>query len=111
MPTGYASAPVLKIDWYMVTASPSCMWAARIGALTDADPETLAAWAADTAVAAAEATPVNGRLDQVSIDLSAEDDGLAAGDLVAIVLFRDVSGDTGATDAYFLGAVLEYTTT
>ena len=115
MPANYASAPVLKIDWYAAATSGDVVWCAELSAITESDAATPENKTGDT-VNAVDDT-VDGttlELNQCSITLT-NADSVAAGDLVMLVLYRDPENASGNTDtlvgdAYLLGALLEYTT-
>jgi hypothetical protein len=112
MPTDYASAPILKIQWTANATSGSVVWSTQLGAVTPSDVDTplehvlAAASSATTATNATEAR----RLNESSITL-ANLDSVAAGDLVFLTIWRDSANasDTCTVDAELVGASLEYT--
>lgn len=114
-PTDYASGGTVKVPWVAAATSATAVrWAARLGAVTPADADTPVehAAAAATAVTSNTNTVEAGRLTEATIALGALD-GLAAGDMVSLCLFRDAADalDTLAVDAdLWEMAVLEYTT-
>lgn len=116
IPGNYASAPVLKVDWYAAATSGDVVWCCEVSAITESDAATLENKTGDT-VNAVDDT-VDGttlELNQASITLT-NADSLAVNDLVLLVFYRDPEDASGNTDtltgdAYFVGASLEYTTT
>lgn len=115
MPSDYASGGAVKLLWMTNTASGnSVVWGTRIGAITPADADTPvehAEAAASTTTTAGNATEAR-RLIETAITL-ANLDSVAAGDLVALLVYRDADNgsDTLAADAELIAVVLEYTTT
>jgi hypothetical protein len=112
MPADYASAPVLKVQFKMVSATTgNVVWEGRLMAVTpgdsqDVDADGFAASNTDT-----EAVPgTAGHLDEASITLT-NADSVAAGDFVVIYLARlgADGSDTATGDAEMLVAALEYT--
>lgn len=115
MPTDYASAPILKLQWMAnTTSAQSVVWSTQLGAITAGDADTPVEHAA--AAASSTTTGVNTtearRLNETSITL-ANLDSAAAGDLIFITIYRDSAdgSDTCTVDAELIGAALEYTTT
>ena len=111
MPQDYVSAPVLKVQFKMTSAtSGNVIWVCQVmavtpGDATDVDAETFAA-----ANSVTEAVPATaGYLDEASITLT-NADSVAAGDRVTLLLFRDADNvsDNAAGDAEFVGADLRY---
>jgi hypothetical protein len=114
MPTDYASGGTVKIQWMANATANSCVWNARIGAVTPSDADTPvehAEAAASTTTTATNATEAR-RLNETSIALG-NLDSLAAGDLVFLLIHRDADNgsDTLTVDAELIAASLEYTTT
>lgn len=115
MPADYASGGTIKILWYSndTGASETCVWGARLGAVTPADADTPIEHA--EAAATTTSTDVNtteaNRLIETSITL-ANLDSVAAGDLVFIVIYRDADNgsDDLTSDALLVTASFEYTT-
>lgn len=114
MPAAYASGGTVKLAWMTNTASSnSVVWGARLSALTPADADTPvehASAAASTTTTAGNATEAR-RLIETSIVLS-DLDSVAAGDFVALLIYRDADNgsDTLAADAELVAATLEITT-
>ena len=112
-PGNYASAPALKLDWYGAAIANEVRWAVEVSAITASDAATPEDKTGDTVNEVddtADGTTLE--LNQASITLT-NADSLAAGDLVMLVLYRNAEhgNDDFVGDAYFLGGVLEYTTT
>jgi hypothetical protein len=115
MPTDYASAPILKIQWMANTLSAqSVVWSAQLGAITVGDTDTVLEHASAAASSATQSvnTSEARRLSEASITL-ANLDSVAAGDLVFLTIWRDSAdaSDTCTVDAELVGAALEYTST
>lgn len=116
MPGDYASGGTVKLLWMSndVGAGESCVWGARLGAVTPADADTPVEHAA--AAASTTTTDVNTtearRLIETSIAL-ANLDSVAAGDLVTLLVYRDAdnAADDLSSDAELVAASFEYTTT
>lgn len=116
MPSDYASGGTVKILWMTndVGAGESCVWAARLSAVSPADADTPVEHAA--AAASTVTTDVNTtearRLIESSITL-ANLDGAAAGDLVNLLVYRDADNgaDDLSSDAELISVGFEYTTT
>lgn len=115
MPGNYASAPVLKIDWYAAATSGDVVWCAELSAISESDAATPENKTGDSINAVDDTVDgTTKELNQCSISIS-NADSVAAGDLVMLVLYRDAEDASGNTDtlsgdAYLLGALLEYTT-
>lgn len=116
MPANWASGGTVKIQWQAnATTSTTVRWGVRIGAVTPADADTPNEHATTTATTGASSTNTTeaNRLVECSIDCSANLDGLATGDLVFVVIYRDADGTSGtddlAVDASLIAAALEYT--
>jgi len=113
MPARYAAAGAitLNISWMANAVANSCVWACRLGAITAGDVDTPVEHASATAQSTTTATDTNEarRLNLTSISIT-NLDGVAAGDLVTLVLYRDAANgsDTLAVDAELIGAVLEF---
>lgn len=112
LPTGFASAPVLKIQHKATTATTgNAGFDAAIMAVTPGDSADVDTPSFDTDnVGAANATPgTAGFLDETSIALS-NADSMAAGDLVSIRLNRNTAIASNLTGDIEVPAVsLEYT--
>lgn len=114
MPQNYASGPIVRLQWMANATSGSVVWGSQIGATTPADADTPlehALGAATTATTAANTTEAR-RLVETTITL-ANLDGLAAGDLAYLLVYRDANNgsDTCTVDAELVGCSLDYTTT
>jgi hypothetical protein len=115
VPADYASGGDVKLLWMVNSASANnVVWGARIAIITPADADTPvehAAAAASTTTTAGNATEAR-RLIETSITL-ANLDSIAAGDLAALIVYRDADNgsDTLAADAELLNVALTYTTT
>lgn len=113
MPADYASAPVLKVQYKMASATTGdVVWAGSIAAVTDGDSTDVDAKVFATANTATVTVPgTAGYLDEASITMT-NADSLAAGDFVVIRIARQgaAGGDTATGDAEFVGAALVYTT-
>ncbi|HEY6731907.1 MAG TPA: hypothetical protein VI039_12905 [Solirubrobacterales bacterium] len=113
LPADYGSAPVVRLLWMTndTGAGESVVWAARIGAITPADANTPLEHA--LAAASTVTTDVNTtearRLIESTITL-ANLDGVAAGDLVELLVYRDADNgsDDLTSDAELLSVALEY---
>lgn len=113
MPENYASAPVLKLQYSMASATTgtveldASLWAATTG--EDVDTESY-----DTVNVGTETVPGTAGLSgEISVTLT-NADSLAAGDLVALLVTRDatdVTNDTATGDLELRAVSLEYTTT
>lgn len=113
MPADYSSAPVVKVQYKMVSATTGgVVFEARIAAVTDGDAQDVDAKgfaAANTGTATVPGTA--GHLDEVSITMT-NADSLAAGDFVVLYLNRDPAdvSDTATGDAEVIAVALTYTT-
>lgn len=115
VPSDYASGGVVELLWESndTGATESAVWGARIGAVTPADADTPVEHAA--AAASTTTTDINTtearRLISTSITL-ANLDGLAAGDLAQLIVYRDAdnASDDLTSDATLWGAAFTYTT-
>lgn len=113
VPSRYvAGGPVtLTLLWQANATSGSAVWAARVGAVTagDADTVTEHALAAASSTTTATNTTEARRLNLTSIAL-ANLDNLNPGDLLTLVIYRDAAagGDTLTVDAELVSAILEY---
>ncbi len=116
MPVNYASAPVIKLQYKMASAtSGNVKLECAIAAVSDGDAQDVDANAfATTNSSAATAVPGTvGHMDEISITLT-NDDGLAAGDFIIVLINRDpedTGNDTATGDLELIAASLEYTTT
>lgn len=114
LPQNYSSAPVLKVQYAMVTAtSGNIILNADIMAISDGDSADSDSASFDTVNASATtAVPATaGYLDEISITLT-NADSMVANDLVHIRLTRDAdnASDTASGDCEVLAVSLEYTT-
>lgn len=116
VPENYASGGTVEIKWMANATSGTCRWGVKIGAVTPADADTPREHATATATTAGTATDATEayRLNETSIDCSSNLDGIAAGDLVSVLIYRDADGTSGtddlAVDAQLVGATFLYTT-
>ncbi|UBU10029.1 hypothetical protein [Nonomuraea gerenzanensis] len=115
MPADYASAPVLKVQYKMASAtSGNVVVEARVAAVSDGDATDVDAKGFGTAnTSAATAVPATaGHLDEISLTLT-NADSLAAGDFVVLYLARDAANasDTATGDMEVVGVAVTYTTT
>lgn len=116
MPVNFSSAPVAKLQYKMASAtSGNVKLECAIAAVTDADAQDVDANAfATTNSSSATAVPATaGFIDEISITLS-NDDGLAAGDFIIVLINRDpedTTNDTASGDLELIAASLEYTST
>lgn len=114
MPADYASAPVLKVQYKMTSAtSGNVIIEGRVAAVSDGDSTDIDAKAFGTAnTSSATAVPATaGFLDEISLTLT-NADSLAAGDYVVLYLARDAANgsDTATGDMEVIAASLQYTT-
>jgi hypothetical protein len=113
MPADYASAPVLRAQYKMASATTgNVVVEGRLAAVSDGDATSIAAKAFGSANAsAATAVPgTAGHMDEISITLT-NADSVAAGDLVVVYVARDTgASDTATGDLHLLAASLQYTT-
>ena len=115
MPADYASGPVLKVQFKMVSATTGnvvilCRVAAVTpGDATDVDAKTFAS--ANTSAATAVPSTTAGKLGEISLTL-ANNDSLAANDFAMVRLARlgSDAGDTATGDMEVVAVTLEYTT-
>lgn len=100
MPPDYSSAPLLKIQFKMASAtSGSVRWEGRIAATTPGDATDVDAKALATTNSTGDTVAgTAGHMKESSITLT-NADSLAAGDLVTVMLRRDADGTTGTDDA------------
>lgn len=116
MPVDYASSPVVKLQFKMVSAvTGNVVLNARLAAVTAGDATDVDAKAFATVNAsAATAVPgtTAGKLGEISITMT-NADSLAAEDYVVLSVSRDgASGsDTAAGDLELVACSLQYTTT
>jgi hypothetical protein len=112
MPDNYASGGTLKLLWAANAVTGSVVWSASVGAVTAADADTYLehAQAAVASTTTATNTTEARRVNATSITLTM--DSAAAGDYVALCLFRDADNgsDTVSVAADLLdGASFVYT--
>lgn len=114
MSADYASAPVLKVQYKMASATTGdVIWAGSIAAVSDGDSTDVDAKVFATANTATVTVPgTAGFIDEASITMT-NADSVAAGDFVVVRIARQgaAGGDTATGDAEFIGAALTYTTT
>lgn len=114
MPTNYSSAPVLKIQYSMNSATSGAVYfQASVMAVSDGDAADINTDSYDTANSGNATVPgTAGYLDEISITLT-NADSVAANDLCKIKLNRDAdnASDTAAGDAEVVAVSFEYTTT
>jgi hypothetical protein len=114
MPSDYASAPVVVLQWKANATANSAVWGTRLGAVTPSDADTPNEHATGTAQTTTTATNVTEarRLNETSITIT-NTDSVAVGDWVALLVYRDADNgsDTLAVDAELIAVSLEYTTT
>lgn len=114
MPGDYASAPVVKVQYKMASATSGTFGIlVRLAAVSDGDATDVDAKAMGTVntVTAVTVPGTAGYLDEISSGTLSNTDSLAAGDYVILMIARDVTNDTATGDAEVIAAVLEYTTT
>ena len=114
MPADYASAPVLRVQYKMASAtSGNVIVEARLAAVTDGDATDLdaKAFAAANTSSATAVPGTAGHLDEITLAL-ANADSVAAGDFVIVYLARDAANgsDTATGDMEIVAAALLYTT-
>lgn len=115
MPPDYASAPVMKVQYKMASATSGAVrFEGRVAAVTPGDATDLDAEALATTNSAGDTVPSTaGYLKEASISLT-NADSLTAGDFVIFSLRRDADGTTGTDDAAgdceVLEVACEYTT-
>jgi hypothetical protein len=114
MPADYASAPVLKVQYKMASAtSGDVVLDGRLAAVSDGDSTDIDAKVFASANTATVTVPgTAGHLDEASITMT-NADNVAAGDYVVLRLARNGSSgsDTATGDLEFIAAALTYTTT
>lgn len=115
VPPDYASAPVLKVQYKMASATTgSVRFEGRLAAVTPADAQDVDAKALGTTNSAGSSVPgTAGYLAEASVTLT-NADSLAAGDFAVAMLRRDADGTTGtddaAGDAEIVAVAISYTT-
>ena len=115
MPVDYASSPVLKVQYKMVSAtSGNVIIAAHIAAVSDGDAQDVDAKGFGTVnTSSATAVPgTAGHIDEISLSLT-NNDSLAANDFCIVQLRRDAdnASDTATGDMEVVAVTMEYTTT
>lgn len=115
MPVDYSSAPTLKVQFAMASAtSGNVVIEARVAAITPGDATDFDAKAFDAAntSAATAVAGTAGHVKEISLSLTSVD-GMVAEDLVTIFFARaaDNASDTATGDMEFLEGALTYTTT
>lgn len=114
MPQDYVSAPVLRVQYKMASAtSGNVVIEGRVAAVSDGDAQDVDANGFDSAnTSSVTAVPgTAGYLDEISLAL-ANSDSLAANDFVIVYLARDAdhASDTATGDMEVVAVSLEYTT-
>lgn len=113
MPADYSSAPVIKVQYKMTSATTGGVaFEARLAAVSDGDAQDVDAKGFAAAnVGTATVPGTAGHLDEVSITMT-NADSLAAGDFVITYLNRDPAhaSDTATGDCEVIAVALTYTT-
>lgn len=114
MPVDYGSAPVLKVQYKMASAtSGNVVIEGRLAAVSDGDSTDVDAKAFGSAnTSSATAVPgTAGYMDEISLTLT-NADSVAAGDFVVAYLARDAANasDTATGDMEVVSVALTYTT-
>jgi len=114
MPADYSSAPVLKVQFKMVSATTgNVIIEGRLAAVTDGDSQDVDAKAFGSAnTSSATAVPgTAGFMKEISLTLT-NADSVAAGDFVVVYLARDAANgsDTATGDMEVIGVAITYTT-
>jgi hypothetical protein len=114
MPADYASAPVLRVQYKMASAtSGNVIIEGRLAAVSDGDSTDVDAKAFGSAnTSSATAVPgTAGYMDDIALALT-NADSVAAGDWVTAYLARDAANgsDTATGDMEVIGVALTYTT-
>ena len=109
MPSDYtaSSSPIIDVYWYSndLGANETCYWGIQISATTEADVDTMAEQACDTALLISEdvnTTEVNRLiLTSGTLTYATYMDGAAAGDTVILRFYRDAdnASDDLSSDA------------
>jgi len=113
MPQDYASAPVLKLQYKMASATSGTFGLlVRLAAVSDGDATDVDAKAMGTVntITAVTVPGTAGHLDEISGSLT-NADSLAANDFAILMVARDTANDTATGDAEVIAVTLEYTTT
>ena len=115
MPSNYASAPVLKLQYSMTSATTlEVVIACEVMATTDGESQAVDSDGYDTINVSGEITVPGtaGHMDEISLALT-NADSVAAGDLVFLRIRREgaLAGDDASGDMEWLALSLEYTTT
>jgi hypothetical protein len=118
MPTDYASGGTVKVQATAnATSATTARVGVKIGAVTPADADTPLEHATATATTGAWSTNTTEarRLVELSLDCSSNLDSVAAGDFVALLVYRDADGTSGtddlAVDWELVAVSFEYVTT
>lgn len=113
MPGDYASAPVIRCRYKMLSATSGTFGLlVYIAAVSDGDAQDVdaKAFASVNTITAVTVPGTAGFIDEITGALS-NADSLAANDFVVLRVGRDVANDTATADAELLAVTLEYTTT
>lgn len=113
MPDDYSSAPVLKVQYKMASATTgNVIIEGRLAAVSDGDAQDVDAngFAAANTSSATAVPGTAGHLDEISLTLT-NADSVAAGDFVVVYVARDAdnASDTAAGDMEVVAVALEYT--
>lgn len=113
MPADYASAPVLRVQYKMTSATTGGVaFEGRLAAVSDGDAQDVDAKAFAAAnVGTATVPGTAGHIDEVAVTMT-NADSLAAGDFTVVYLNRDPAhaSDTATGDCEVIGVALTYTT-
>lgn len=114
MPGDYASGGALDVLWESndTGASETCVWGARVGAVTEGDADTPVEHAQAAAATASEDVNTTEARRLISTTVTLTMDSAAAGDLITLALYRDAdaAGDDLSSDATVWAARFSYTT-
>jgi hypothetical protein len=112
MPPDYREAPVVKLTWMANAVANRCIWGARISAITPGDVDTPVEHAqAEASTTTTEVNTTEARRELETTITIARDDGVVAGDLVNLCIFREAAagGDTLTVDAELIEILFSYT--
>lgn len=114
MPADYSSAPVLRVQYKMASATTgNVIIEGRLAAVSDGDATDVdaKAFAAANTSSATAVPGTAGHIDDISLTLT-NADSVAAGDFVVVYLARDAANasDTATGDMEVVAASLLYTT-
>ena len=105
----YGASPTLKIHYYMAGANTNkkVCFAARIAAISDADASVTAKNFAAVNTTTVTVPALAGTEDVATITLT-NNDSMAAGDRISLLLYRDVSEDDAVGDCIVTGVELQF---